>query len=170
MPGGCAGARLRYPDIEFLAMSLDEYAAKQRAPIDVIVCLEMLYYLEPEQRRGALNKIRYLLRPGGLVLISSMIAQQPYMSPQELRDLVAGELEVIGSGVLYLKPVVLVEKLLMRIPALLPKYAGYSRIKNTSPKRSRTSGTHLLARVAQILFGRRAQSHAYVLARLPGGI
>ena len=48
--------------------------------------LEVLYYIPDAERAGTLGRVRRMLKPGGMVLVSSMIAARPYMSPERLRD------------------------------------------------------------------------------------
>ncbi|GAB4507875.1 MAG: hypothetical protein Tsb0026_05000 [Sulfuricaulis sp.] len=159
-------ARRHYPGIEFVAMSLDECASRFQANADVVTCLEVLYYLSPNQRRDALRKLKNMLRPDGVILVSSMIARSPYMSAGELRDLVSGEFEVIRAGVLFLKPLIQVEKSLMRVQALTGHSGG--RKTGADGKRrdwTRTQTVEWMARLSRLLLGPYAQSHAYVLAR-----
>lgn len=159
-----ARARARYPAITFEQMSLDECAVQFADSADLVTCLEVLYYLPDGQRAAALRMLRGMLRPGGILLVSSMIARRPYMSLAELRTLVESELPVVDTGVLYLKPIVLIEKALMRLRSVWP-----SRRDAGAPIRKALPATRGMARLAALsknLLGTHAQSHGYVLARL----
>lgn len=159
-----ARARARYPAIPFERMSLDECAPRFAASADLVTCLEVLYYLPEGQRAAALRMLRGMLRPGGMLLVSSMIAHRPYMSLAELRTLVESELPVVDAGVLCLKPIVLIEKAMMRLRSAWPwcRNSGAS-VRDALPA---ARGMARLAALSKSLLGARAQSHGYVLARL----
>lgn len=159
-----ARARAHYPAITFKRMSLNECSRQFAASADLVTCLEVLYYLPDEQRVAALQMLRGMLQPGGMLLVSSMIARRPYMSLAELRALVENELFVVDVGVLYLKPIVLIEKALMRLRSawLWCRDSGAS-IRDALPTARRMER---LAALSESLLGARAQSHGYVLARL----
>ena len=161
-----ARARARHPAITFERMSLGECALRFAVSADLVTCLEVLYYLPNGQRTEALRMLRDMLRPGGTLLVSSMIARKPYMSLVELTALVERELPVVAAGVLYLKPVVLIEKALMRLRSawLWTRDSG-ARTRDVPPA---ARGMVRLAALSKSLLGTRAQSHGYVLARLPG--
>jgi len=158
-------ARRLYPDIEFITMSLDECASRFQASADIVTCLEVLYYLAPDQRQKALQKLKKMLRPGGVILVSSMIARRPYMSAVELRNLVGGEFEIIRAGVLYLKPIILVEKSLVRFKALTGHFGKKTVVGRKLRDWVKTHTVEWIARLSQVLLESHAQSHAYILAR-----
>jgi SAM-dependent methyltransferase len=156
-------ASARYPGISFERMALDECASKFGASADLVACLEVLYYLPREERSPALKQLRTMLRPGGILLVSSMIAGHPYMSLDELIALVANELPIVHAGALYLKPAVLWEKARMR----------FQRLWRDSPiPESRDSALVDTDRVARLaawskrILGAHARSHGFVVARL----
>lgn len=157
-------ARARHPAITFARMSLDECALRFAASAELVTCLEVLYYLPDEQRVAALQMLRDMLQPGGVLLVSSMIARKPYMSLAELRALVENELLVVDAGVLYLKPIVLIEKVLLRL-----RFAWSLRRGSDASIRDAQLPARSMARLAALsksLLGGRAQSHGYVIARL----
>lgn len=158
-----ARAGARYPGIAFERMALDECASKYASSADLVTCLEVLYYLPWNERASVLRQLRSMLRPGGILLVSSMIAGQPYMSLDELVALVADELPVVHAGALYLKPVVLWEKAQMRFRHLW-------RVTPIAVSRpSAVADTDRVARLAawsKRILGARARSHGFVVARL----
>jgi len=157
-----ARARLRFPALRFECLDLARCAESFAGSADLVTCLEVLYYLPREERPAAIRALRKLLRPGGTLLVSCMIARPPYLSQEELHDLVATEFSVLDAGALYLKPLVLAEKLRMRLGAS----SGSVR---TQPIYSGSAAAQRIERVQNLskrFLGERARSHAYVLARL----
>jgi 2-polyprenyl-3-methyl-5-hydroxy-6-metoxy-1,4-benzoquinol methylase len=153
-------ARVRYPFIDFQCPSIDEAAQRFDAEFDLITMLEVLYYVPDAERAQVLQKVRKMLKPGGTLLVSSMIAKQPYMSAEQLRTLVSASFSVIDSGVLYLKPLTLIEKPLLRIVPAVERW----RRAPFRPVPTRPRAADRLARIAENLLGARALSHSYVIA------
>lgn len=149
-------AASRFPNIRFERMAIEECAAKYAGSADLVTCMEVLYYLPKDQRPAAVRNLRELLKPGGLVLVSSMIANAPYFSLAELEALLAADLEVVETGVLHLKPIVLWEKLQMKLRSA----DNGNRSEAYDPvKIDRWN------RWSKAVFGRYASSHGYVIAR-----
>jgi SAM-dependent methyltransferase len=149
-----ARAAMRFPAIRFRCMALDECARAYEGSADVVTCMEVLYYLPREQRADAVHQLKRMLKPGGHLLVSSMIASGPYFSFGELKALMAGELNVVVTGVLHLKPLTLLEKLLMKLG---PAARQLLRIDDGTVRR--------WERFSARRFPGLAQSHAYVIAR-----
>ena len=105
----------RYPYIRFECMEMAECATKFAGSADIVTCMEVLYYLPQEQRAQATQYLKSLLKPGGILLVSSMVAIPPYFSETELATKLSIQVSVVTTGVLYLKPLVIFEKLLMKI-------------------------------------------------------
>lgn len=158
-----ARASARYPGIAFERMALDECALKFAASADLVACLEVLYYLPREERSPALKQLRGMLRPGGILLVSSMIAGHPYMSLDELVALVADELSIVHAGALYLKPVVLWEKAQMRFRRL---WRGSPVAEGRPAALVDIDHVARLAAWSKRILGARAHSHGFVVARL----
>ncbi len=155
-----ARAVARFPQIRFECMALDECAVKYAGAADIVSCMEVLYYLPSEQRAQAVRQLKSMLKPGGCLLVSSMIASSPYFSFGELNALLADELNVVEAGVLYLKPFVLWEKFLMKL-------------RGTAARRSATYGDARVerwSRYAGRIIPRFTGSHAYVIAQKNPGI
>ena len=102
-----------------------------------------------------MRDLKAILKPGGMLVVSSMVASPPYFSVEELKSLVSDELTVVGSGVLFLKPLVLYEKLLMKLFARNARF-GMQFSHGTVGWLGRCFGR---------LFPRLARSHGYVIAR-----
>lgn len=108
-------AAARFPAIRFECMALSECGEKYKGSADVVTCMEVLYYLPAEERVEAVAQLRRMLKPGGLLLVSSMVASAPYFSADALSAIVSSDFKVVGSGVLYQKPFALLEKLSMKL-------------------------------------------------------
>ncbi|WP_409032494.1 hypothetical protein [Janthinobacterium sp. CG_23.3] len=155
--GGAGGARAaaRHPHLRFERLALDDCARAYAGAADLVTCMEVLYYLPARQRLAALRQLKGMLRPGGCLLVSSMIAAPPYFSAEQLGALVGGELALVDSGVLYLKPLALWEKLQMKLRrGGTPGAAGYEY-----------AAVERWGRYAARLLPGFARSHAYVIAR-----
>ncbi len=157
-------ARVRHPSIRFERLSLEECSERFAHRADLVTCLEVLYYVPGDQRVEAVRRLVRMLRPGGRLLVSSMIARPPYFSLEELRSLVARELSEIRCGTIHLKPVVQIEKLMLHLapslmralarPAAGPRAAGDARV------------LPLVEALCRRLLGHRSASHGFVLGRL----
>jgi SAM-dependent methyltransferase len=152
-------ARSRYPHLEFWISGLDALPQQLAAPADLVCCLEVLYYLAAEDRPRALATLRSILRPGGLLLVSSMTGAAPYMDYQQLCALVGQEFHIVAAAGLDLWPLVSLEKLALRT-RLSPKF----ELSRFRPGRTGFEVMRRLARCCGALFGKRARSHAYVIA------
>lgn len=152
-----ARAVARFPHIRFECMALDECAVKYAGTADIVSCMEVLYYLPKAQRAEAARQLKSMLKPGGCLLVSSMIASAPYFSFAELTALLVNELNVVEAGVLYLKPFVLWEKFLMKLHGTAARWsATYDDAK-----------VDRWSRYAGRFFPRFTGSHAYVIAHKP---
>lgn len=155
-------AQIRHPHIEFERMSLAECASKYSRSFDLVTCLEVLYYLPATERAIALRQLSGLLQPGGILLVSSMTANPPYMSLDELTQLVSKELPIVFSGQLYLKPIVLWEKMQMRLSLKRAGEGGGSQLQGCVVN---TQKIQSVERWSKRFFGAGAKSHGFVLAR-----
>ncbi len=152
-------ARSRYPHLEFRTAGLDGLNQQLEGSADLVCCLEVLYYLRPEDRPGALATLRSILRPGGLLLVSSMTGAAPYMDYEQLCALVEKEFSIVTAAGLDLWPLVSLEKLALRTH-LSPRF----ELNAFRPGRRGFEVMRRLARCCGAVFGRRARSHAYVIA------
>ncbi|HEX4403265.1 MAG TPA: class I SAM-dependent methyltransferase [Polyangia bacterium] len=161
-----ARARTRHPEIAFDCLSLEGAEAQLGPTFDLITMLEVLYYVPEAARATVVRRLRRLLKPGGMIVVSSMIAQRPYMSLQRLRDLLGSAFRTTDSGVLYLRPLVMLEKPLLWLMPFVERLRGGAQ-RSGQPKRSRMIGA--LSRLARETLGARAVSHGYVVAVAEGG-
>jgi SAM-dependent methyltransferase len=161
-PTAVERAQSRFGGAHFRAGSFVDAAHDHPGRVDLVTCLEVLYYVAADQRASAIDAVRAMLRPGGLVLASSMIGGSPYMDGAGLARLFEDGFHIERSGVLSLWPLTAFEKIRMKLGGgratgrqareYLPGGAGYQRLDRH---------TRLLRR----LFGARTDSHAYVIAR-----
>jgi SAM-dependent methyltransferase len=152
-------ARSRYPHLEFQTAGLDGLNQQLEGSVDLVCCLEVLYYLAAEDRPRAIATLRSILRPGGLLLVSSMTGAAPYMDYEQLCALVEKEFRIVTAAGLDLWPLVSLEKLALRTH-LSPQF----ELNGFRPGRTGFEVMRRLARCCSALFGRRARSHAYVIA------
>lgn len=152
-------ARNKYPHLEFCVSGIDTLLQHLAGPADLVCCLEVLYYLAAEDRPRALATLRSVLQPEGLLLVSSMTGSAPYMDYQELCALVGAEFRIVAAAGLDLWPLVSLEKL-----ALKARVSPRLDLNRFRPGRTGFEVMRRLARYCGGLFGKRAQSHAYVIA------
>ena len=160
-----ARARVQHPEIAFDCVTLEGAEARLGATFDLITMLEILYYIPEAERASAVRRVRRMLNPGGMVLVSSMIAQRSHRSLHWLRDLLGTTFRLVDSGVLYLKPLVMLEKPLLLLMPLAERLRRGPR-PSVPPPRSRVIGA--LSRLARGTLGARAISHGYVIAVAEG--
>ncbi|TFW03107.1 methyltransferase domain-containing protein [Oxalobacteraceae bacterium OM1] len=148
-------AAIRHPDIQFRLMALEDCARQFRGTLDVVTCMEVLYYLPDAQRVEAIRQLKSMLKPGGHLLVSSMIAPAPYFTLERLNVLVSQELRIVASDVLYLKPLTMLEKFLMKF--------GNAAARRALPLDD--ADVRRWEDAAKSRVPRLAASHAYVIAR-----
>jgi SAM-dependent methyltransferase len=158
-----ARARIRHPGIRFECLQADAYAAQAPGEADLVVALEVLYYLPDPAREAMLAAAARMLRPGGLLLASSMIARPPYLTLAQLRSLVERGFELRDSGALGLRALNAFERLAMRGMRALGRPDG----RWLSPARlpAAIARARRLEALSSRLLGAAAWSHGYVLAR-----
>jgi 2-polyprenyl-3-methyl-5-hydroxy-6-metoxy-1,4-benzoquinol methylase len=167
-PRAVERARGRVPQVHFEAWTVEECAAGAAPGFDLLICLEVLYYVPAAERAAFVDSLARLLRPGGLALFSSMVASGPYLTAAGLRQAVGGAFEVRAAASLYLRPLAEVEKALMSVAR---RTSGQARpperwIRGFRRVMGRRAAA-LSARWGRRLLGERAASHSYVLARKP---
>lgn len=148
-------AAARFPHINFECLSLEECAVAHTGRADLVTCMEVLYYLPSQARAAAAGQLRRMLKPGGWLLASSMIASPPYFSLEELKALLAEEFQLVEEGVLHLKPLSIKEKLLMKLRG---QEAGNGAVFHFDR-------VQRWERLAGRLLPGLARSHGYVIAR-----
>ena len=160
-PTAVARAAQRHPLLDFRVGSFEQAAADLCAGADVVSCLEVLYYIAARERPAAIAALRATVKPGGLVLASSMLGGVPYMDCAGLGQLFADGFHLLDAGTLSLWPLTALEKFSMkfrhqRIGAdpleFFPQGRGYARLVRRT-------------RLCRRLFGSRADSHAFIIAR-----
>lgn len=76
---------------------------------DLVVALEVLYYLEKEEQRRALKEVKRVLKNDGHFLISVVVDKPPYFSYNQIRELVSAEFIILKEQVIYHKLHYLIE-------------------------------------------------------------
>lgn len=159
-PTAIERARQRHPDLELHAAPLGDLPRFLDRPVDLLCCLEVLYYLPWEERVAALDVFSSVMRPGGMLLVSSMIGEPPYMGHRELCDLVRQRFAIIATSCLDLWPLVALEKGLLKLPWKAPRF----HMRQFLPGSRGFRIVQRLARASAAAFGERARSHSYVIA------
>jgi len=163
-------ARERHADMEFETLSLEQIGRKWRDQADLVVCLEVLYYLSISDRSSALESLSAALRPGGYAVFSSLIGAPPYFIPRTLKALVSTQFEVISMALVYAKGLSILEKLPLKIDHAVRNRlpALPFRVFTKRPKRSTAKNSDIvLTTIEKFLksFGTKSLSHALILAR-----
>ena len=153
-------ARKRHPQVEFRVAALDELSRHFPGSADLISCLEVLYYLPLEGRLPALEALHSALRPGGLLLVSSMIGKRPYLNQRELAALVQQRFQIVSGGCLPLWPLTTIEK----VGLALARFAPHASPNSFLPGRTGFNVMRRLAAACGATLGGRANSHTYLVA------
>lgn len=107
-------ARVKYPDIEFVVSDIQKYSDDYKSTQDVVVCLETLYYIEPDKRTEAITQLVSTLRDNGFLVISSINSKAPYLNKDEILDLLK-DYHLVDVSVINIKPLVKLEKIIIKI-------------------------------------------------------
>ncbi len=79
-------ARAKYDGINFQTGTVFDPTLAS-ATYDIIICLEVIYYVSPAEQQAFLATVKRLLTENGMLLISSKIDNRPYFSEEELVQL-----------------------------------------------------------------------------------
>jgi SAM-dependent methyltransferase len=153
-------AMTRFPRLEFRVGALAELPQDIEKSVDLLCCLEVLYYLSEEERLSALEGFASMMKPASLLLVSCMVGTTPYLNYPQLCNLIGRRFNIVASNCLNLWPLASFEKAFLTIPWLRPQLdiAGFL------PGRSAFNMMRSMSRISGRVFGERAHSHAYVLA------
>lgn len=157
-------ARQRFSGVQFRAGSFAEAAADHAGMVDLVSCLEVLYYVPHPQRALAVDAIRTLLRPNGIVLASSMVGGSPYIDEDGLAALFSTGFRTIHSGSLSLWPLTVMEKWRMKLGT--PRAAR--NIRDFVPGGRGFRAVERTEGMLRRLLGKRADSHVFIIARRVG--
>jgi SAM-dependent methyltransferase len=155
-------AAQQFPEVTFRAGSVTDAVREYGGQASLVTCMEAIYYLPSAERLALLDGLRSLLRPGGLVLISAMIGDPPYINREQLLELVGRFFTTVSSGRLSLWPLVSLEKLALKIAG---GWFG-ADTKRVEPGDAGYRSTERWARRMRKAFGSAADSHAYALGRV----
>ncbi len=92
VPEAIVTAKAAYPGVQFAVGALPEIP-EQLVDMDLIVASEVLYYLSEDHRRQTLEKLTAALRPGGVLLFSSVLGER-YFDAASANDLLGDFLSV----------------------------------------------------------------------------
>ena len=83
-----------YPNMKFRVASLPTLPFNENS-FDLILCVEVLYYLNPEDRIKSLENIKRVLKPGGYFLFSGVLdGGIRYFAEDEIIDLISKYFDV----------------------------------------------------------------------------
>jgi len=96
-------ARNKYPSckINFKEVALPDLSFFKDDEFDLITALEVIYYLDRENRIRALSEIKRVLKPGKFLLISVNINNPPYFKIDEFESLLNDFFEIKKCGYYY---------------------------------------------------------------------
>lgn len=113
-------AREKYPDLDFIVSDIKEFSDDYKDTQDIVVCLETLYYIEPDKRQEAITQLASTLKNDGFLVISSLNDKPPYLNKNELIDLLS-DFKLIEVSVINVKPLIKLERVIIKIERLLIK-------------------------------------------------
>lgn len=83
-----------YPDMKFMVGSLPKLSFKENS-FDLILCLEVLYYLNKEGRVESLKNIRKVLKPDGYLFFSGVLdGGVRYFAEDEIIELISNYFDI----------------------------------------------------------------------------
>jgi len=94
---------------------------------NLVICLEVLYYLDKYERIKALNEINRILKKQGFFLISVVLNKEPYFSINEIKSLLNSKFEILESKYLYSNIYYPIESFLLRILLIQERLLKKSR-------------------------------------------
>lgn len=111
-------ARTKYPQIHFRVGSIFDIGRDYAGQMDLVTCLEVLYYLERNECSRALRSIKESLCPGGHVIFSSLISKLPYFTLNELKNLVSTEFSLMKTETIHVKLLSIGERIILKLDKL----------------------------------------------------
>ena len=121
-------ARKKYPQLQFRVGSVFDVGGDYSRQMDLVTCLELLYYIDKNKQVNALASIKESLRAGGYVMFSSFISKPPYFSLCELCELVSTNFTVVETKTIHVKFISIIERVMMKI---LKAVGGREYLENT---------------------------------------
>ena len=111
-------AKEKYQEVNFRIGSIFDIGLEYEGQMDLVTCLETLYYLDRKECPAALKSVRRSIRHGGYAVFSSLISKAPYFSVQELRHLVSTQFSLIQSQTIHIKILSLGERIAVKLEKL----------------------------------------------------
>lgn len=158
---GIAHASVRTPTQAFECLTIDQVAARFSSTMDVVVLLDVMTQIPAHERSVVLQRVTDMLRPGGLLLVASMLGQQPYLSAAELTALVRARFRIVSEDNRYFQPWIFLEK-----PRLHPANS-FRWFRSRQNKSGSRAGDWLLQRLrlaGYYRLGRHGHAQRYAFA------
>jgi len=134
---GLEEARKRYPKQIFLKSALPNIPLANES-MDVVVCMEVLYYLKEDSYLLALKDISRILKPKGYLLISTTIGEnRNYFDIKRLANIGSSYFDPINQKYEYLSSYTKIMKLLQKLEKkFLKKSCIHKAILNVRKSKS----------------------------------
>jgi SAM-dependent methyltransferase len=164
-------AKTKYQGLRFEIGSIYDVGKEFEGQVDLALCLEVLYYIDSASQLRALDAVKNALREGGYALFSSFRGKPPYLSQEELRELVTQRFTLVGEKVVHVTPLTKVERLGMKVDKLGQRvgWTSLSRMIHSLAEALPLHAAQRIENVSASWFGRLAASHSLLLVRKPIG-
>jgi ubiquinone/menaquinone biosynthesis C-methylase UbiE len=159
---GLVEGHARYPNLRLVQGRLPDLPFGTGG-VDVVVCMEVLYYLERDALARAIREVARVLAPGGYLLVGTTLGDPArYFTEQTLINALAPSFVLEGSNYEHGRPYTALMRALRRVEVRLPQGNMLRRLL----LRVRCStGLARGARAVGGLLGRRAVSNGTFLFR-----
>jgi trans-aconitate methyltransferase len=164
-------AETKYPDLRFKIGSIFDVGKEFEGQVDLATCLEVLYYIDNANHLRVLDAVKNALREGGYALFSSFRGKAPYLSREELRELVTQRFTVVAEQTIYVTPLTKAERIGMKFDKLGQKVGlkSLSRMVHRLAEAFPLRAAQRIETVSSRYFHELAASHSMVLVRKPTG-
>jgi 2-polyprenyl-3-methyl-5-hydroxy-6-metoxy-1,4-benzoquinol methylase len=160
-------AQKRYTDLRFECRSIFDVGRAFKEEADLVLCLEVLYYIDNTDHLRALDAVKCALRDGGYALFSSLRGEVPYLSLEALKKLVSQRFTLVGEKTVYVTPLSKVERLGMKFDKLGQRL-GWHWLSSSIRILAEAFPLRMAQRIekaSSTCFGELAASHSIVLAQ-----
>lgn len=110
---GFCVARKRYPHLQFVQGALP-HLPFANSSVNIVLCMEMLYYLEEQSRSAAVQDMSRILSPEGFLLVGTTLGNPRYFTERTLMEATTQYFEIVDCRFEYLKPYIGAIKILRR--------------------------------------------------------
>lgn len=163
-------AQRTYPEITFMTGALPDVVLGEKKSFDLILCLEVLNYLDTEERRKAVERMSVLLKPGGRLLFSGVLdGGVAYFEENEIQELISQYLAIEKTEYNYAKLYTIMEGKFLLALRLFDLLKGVPLVRYMkAPLRKFLSWDfppRMLNRLSRYLLREKGESHIIILAR-----